>query len=274
MHSHTKRTASRPCLALTLLAILLWMVCGVDAATPLTVRVAYVGPTESDSLAGARQGIAEGNAQGKFLGLVFELTDSRDVATALAGAPVAVLIDLPAADVMPSAKQAGGVAVINTAAEDDALRAQCAPNLLHTLPSAAMRADALRQWRQKSPQSQASAHAWHWRAEMYAGAQLNKRYTDKTGKPMSDQAWAGWAAAKLVTDTAARLKSADPAALLKALREDLAFDGQKGVEMSFRPNGQLRQPLLLVEQDDIVGEAPVRGVATDLDSLGSSDCAP
>ncbi len=274
MHFQTKSTGSRLYSAFALLAALACAVLDVDAAAPLAVRLAYVGPADSDSLAGARQGIAEGNAQGKFLGLAFELTDSRDLATALAGKPTVVLVDLPAAEVMPSAAQAAGVAVINTGAEDDALRAQCAPNLLHTLPSAAMRADALRQWKQKSPQSTASAHAWHWRAEMYAGAQLNKRYTDKTGKPMSDQAWAGWAAAKLVTDTAARLKSADPAALLKALREDLAFDGQKGVEMSFRPNGQLRQPLLLVEQDAIVGEAPVRGVATDLDSLGTSDCAP
>ncbi|MGE0860425.1 MAG: ABC transporter substrate-binding protein [Gammaproteobacteria bacterium] len=274
MHFKTRRAGPHLHFAFVLLAALAGTVFNADAATPLAVRLAYVGPAESDSLAGARQGIAEGNAQGKFLGLTFELVDSRELTAALAAKPVAVLVDLPAAEVAAGAAQAAGVAVINIGAEDDQLRARCAPNLLHTLPSAAMRADALRQWKQKSPQSQASAHAWHWRAEMYAGSQLNKRYTHKTGKPMSDQAWAGWAAAKLVTDTAARLKSADPVALLKALREDLAFDGQKGVEMSFRPNGQLRQPLLLVEQDAIVGEAPVRGVATDLDSLGTSDCAP
>ena len=44
--------------------------------------------------------------------------------------------------------------------------------------------------------------------------------------------------------------------------------------MSFRETGQLRQPLLLVDGDRIVGEAPVRGVVdtTYLDSLGVPFC--
>ena len=91
---------------------------------------------------------------------------------------------------------------------------------------------------------------------------------------MTDQAWAAWAAVKLVSDTVARLRSGEPGELLTALRNDLAFDGQKGVDMSFRDNGQLRQPLLLVEHGKIVGEAPVRGVVANggLDSLGPSAC--
>jgi hypothetical protein len=45
-----------------------------------------------------------------------------------------------------------------------------------------------------------------------------------------------------------------------------------GTDMNFRPTGQLRQPLLLVEDGKIAGEAPVRGVADDLDSLGNVEC--
>lgn len=59
-----------------------------------------------------------------------------------------VLLELPAAAVAQVAQAARGKDVIlfNTAAPEDALRAaQCAPNLLHTLPSEAMRADALAQ---------------------------------------------------------------------------------------------------------------------------------
>ena len=45
--------------------------------------------------------------------------------------------------------------------------------------------------------------------------------------------------------------------------------------MSFRDTGQLRQPLLLVAGDHVLGEAPVRGVVEieDLDSLGATHCA-
>lgn len=59
-----------------------------------------------------------------------------------------VLVELPAAGVAQVAAAARGkdVLLINTAAPEDALRAaQCAPNLLHTLPSHAMLADALAQ---------------------------------------------------------------------------------------------------------------------------------
>jgi ABC transporter substrate binding protein (PQQ-dependent alcohol dehydrogenase system) len=59
-----------------------------------------------------------------------------------------VLLELPAAGVAQVTTAARGkdVLLINTAAPEDALRAaQCAPNLLHTLPSHAMLADALAQ---------------------------------------------------------------------------------------------------------------------------------
>jgi len=44
--------------------------------------------------------------------------------------------------------------------------------------------------------------------------------------------------------------------------------------MNFRETGQLRQPILLVEGDKIVAEAPVRGIAKPptLDSLGLLSC--
>ena len=106
----------------------------------------------------------------------------------------------------------------------------------------------------------------------YAGRDLNKRFRAASGQAMNGSSWAGWAAVKMTSDTIARLNDASPAALLNFLRHELKFDGQKGAEMSFRDSGQLRQPLLLVEKEKIVGEAPVRGVADadDLDSLGNN----
>jgi ABC transporter substrate binding protein (PQQ-dependent alcohol dehydrogenase system) len=60
-----------------------------------------------------------------------------------------VLLELPAAAVAQLATAARGkdLLLFNTAAPEDLLRAaQCAPNLLHTLPSHAMQADALAQF--------------------------------------------------------------------------------------------------------------------------------
>jgi ABC transporter substrate binding protein (PQQ-dependent alcohol dehydrogenase system) len=60
-----------------------------------------------------------------------------------------VLLELPAAGVARAAAAARGkeLILVNTAAPEDLLRAaQCAPNLLHTLPSHAMETDALAQF--------------------------------------------------------------------------------------------------------------------------------
>lgn len=89
---------------------------------------------------------------------------------------------------------------------------------------------------------------------------------------MDDKAYAGWAAVKLTSDTVARTSSADPVKLMDYFKTSLKFDGQKGSDMNFRETGQLRQLLLLVEDNEIVTEAPVRGVANSLDSLGLIKC--
>ena len=91
---------------------------------------------------------------------------------------------------------------------------------------------------------------------------------------MDDDAWAGWAALKLLSEAVARAQRTEPARILAYLRHEMAFDGQKGVPQTFRDTGQLRQPLLLVEAGKLVGEAPVPGIvdSNDLDSLGLTSC--
>ena len=91
---------------------------------------------------------------------------------------------------------------------------------------------------------------------------------------MNDHSWAGWAAVKMTSDTVARTEITDPKKMLSYLKSDLSFDGQKGSDMNFRKNGQLRQLILLVENDKVIAEAPIRGVAKPptLDSLGVIEC--
>jgi hypothetical protein len=78
----------------------------------------------------------------------------------------------------------------------------------------------------------------------------------------------------MTSDTVARTKINDPAEMLHYLKTELTFDGQKGSVMNFRETGQLRQPMLLIEKNIIVAEAPVRGIAKPpvLDSLGLLSC--
>ena len=277
MSNHPFRHAPTPLLAglvvvALLLSITLPMVAAQDGAR--AVRLAFIGPADGEAWAGAQQGLVEANAQGKFLGLNFSLLHFDDPRDLEADTTAAVIVDVSALRAVKIAERLPDTAVINTTAEDDELRDGCMANLLHTIPSLAMRDDAIQQWQRKSPQSMATARAWHETFRKYAAAQLNKRYTARTARPMSDAAWAGWAAVRVVSDTAARQQDAEPTGLLEALKGDLAFDGQKGKDLSFRDTGQLRQPLLLVEGGRIVGEAPVRGIVDpgNLDSLGLATC--
>ncbi len=237
------------------------------------IRLLYVGAEDDPAYLGVRQGLHEANLQGRFLGQIY-IINVRPPGTlpaeAMSGV-AAVMAAVNASELPGLAASAGGVPVFNLRAKEDALRAACTANVLHVIPSEAMLRDAVTQWQKVNPGAEVSANAWHGDFMKYAGRDLNKRFRAAHTQPMDDYAWAGWAAVKMTSDTIARLNDPNSATLLTFLRQELKFDGQKGAEMSFRGNGQLRQPLLLVQNGKITGEAPVRGVAgaDDLDSLGN-----
>ena len=257
-----------------LFAATAFLFCAASAAA-LEIRLAYVGSTDESAWLGVMQGQHEANIQGRFLDQTYvveamtrealEQADPKPAAIVAAGDPSALQ---SLSEAMP------GVAVFNVTAGDDALRQVCTTNLLHVLPSDAMRSDAVAQWRQKNPDANVEAWAWHPKFVKYAARDLNKRYLRVQGTAMDDDGWAGWAAVRMVAVGVIRTQSTDPAVLLEYMKSEIAFDGQKGVPHTFRDTGQLRQRLLIVEEGELAGEAPVRGVAdtTDLDSLGLPSC--
>jgi hypothetical protein len=251
--------------------LLLSLTTAVACAQELSI--VYVGEADAAAALGARQGLAEAVAQGEFLGITFRLV-SADEPQAQDAAPVAIIAAVNATRLLQIAEQNPDVPVFNTTAGDTILREFCRDNLFHVGPSDAMLEDAERQWQRKAPGSPAQARAWHRTFRKYAAAQLNGRFRERFGRDMDDDAWAGWAALKLLSDTLVRQPALSGTRLIEELQTNLAFDGQKGIGMSFRETGQLRQPLLLVENDKIVGEAPVRGIVgtTNLDSLGLAFC--
>jgi ABC transporter substrate binding protein (PQQ-dependent alcohol dehydrogenase system) len=109
------------------------------------------GPRPVDlGLAGLRLAVADGNAGGRFLGQTFRLIEvepGAGAAEVLSREKIRfVVADLPAADLLKLADAVRNVMVFNAGSADDALREKdCRANLLHTLPSRAMQADALAQ---------------------------------------------------------------------------------------------------------------------------------
>ncbi len=246
-----------------------------SAVAALEVRLVYVGSTDESAWLGVMQGQHEANIQGRFLGQTYVVEAMTPEALSQSGQQAAAIIGAGDASALQRlSKVMPAVAVFNVTADDDVLRQACATNLLHVPPSSAMKADAVAQWVQKNPDASVEAWAWHPKFVKYAARDLNKRFLRVQRVAMDDDAWAGWAAVRMVAEAVIRTQATDPSALLAFLKSEIAFDGQKGMSFTFRDTGQLRQRLLIVEAGKLAGEAPVRGVAdtTDLDSLGLPSC--
>lgn len=114
---------------------------------------------------------------------------------------------------------------------------------------------------------------WHKTVETYGAAQLQKRFEEHAKRWMNDRDFAAWIAVRSIATAANKLKSSDPAAIRQlALSAELPLDGFKGRKLSFRDwNGQLRQPIPVVQPRALVTTSPQDGFlhpVTDLDSLG------
>lgn len=241
------------------------------------VNLAYIGNTDHTAYLGVQQGLSEANLQGKFLNHHYTLvtiTPEESLTTDYDNY-IAVITAVDTDSFKKITAILPDKPVFNVTIGDDNLRLDCLDNALHVIPSDQMKSDAEDQWNKKEPNSKAVAQAWHQDFKKFAARDLNKRFLKEHQTKMDDYAWAGWAAIKIASDTITRENITDSTKLLTYLKTDLSFDGQKGIDMNFRQTGQLRQPLIIVQEGKIVAEAPIRGIATPptVDSLGNLNCA-
>ena len=123
------------------------------------IPLSFLDPILTDEgVQGARLALADNNSTGRFLGQLFELREfvvprDGDVAAAVdeiaADGVRLLLVDLPADGLLTVADhpRAADMLLFNGRARDDRLRSEaCRANVLHTIPSRAMLADALAQF--------------------------------------------------------------------------------------------------------------------------------
>lgn len=249
----------------------------VTAAAPTVYhRLLYIGDQDSDAYLGVSQGVKEGNLAGAFLSIAYKLentcTKEHACKKELANLGIkqgetskhplpyrAIFMGHASEDMLRYVAMRVSVPVFNLTNKSISSRAICVANLFHVSPSHTMLKKAEQQWQQKHPEDKAKAQAWHHTFKKYAARDLNKRFLAQHGKKMNDASWAGWATGRSITDALTRNDKIDE---LVAYMYSYLFDGQKGDQLKFRKSdGQLQQPLLLVSDEVIVGEAPVRGVA-------------
>lgn len=115
--------------------------------------------------------------------------------------------------------------------------------------------------------------AWHQVVEQWGAIQLQNRFRSHAGRPMNDVDYAGWIALRAIAEAVTRTGHKDAAALYAYLySETYELAGFKGRKMTFRPwNGQLRQPIPLVQPRSLVSQSPQPGFLhqhSELDTLG------
>ncbi len=99
---------------------------------------------------------------------------------------------------------------------------------------------------------------WHKTVETYGAAQLQKRFEALAGRWMNDRVFRRLDCRAQHRQRREQLRQDDPLAIRQlALSDQLPLDGFKGRKLSYRPwNGQLRQPIALVQPRALVSTSP------------------
>lgn len=117
------------------------------------------------------------------------------------------------------------------------------------------------------------ATGWANVIEAWGAAQLQNRFEKRARRDMRARDYAAWLAIRAVGEAVTRQNTSDPAELRSFMLSD-AFqqDGFKGRALTFRQwNGQMRQPIAVVNDRALVTMAPVEGFLhqrNETDSLG------
>ena len=114
---------------------------------------------------------------------------------------------------------------------------------------------------------------WDASSESWGGAQMQNRFRARFHRGMSPLDMQAWTAVRMIGEAASRARSADPAAIVAAMRRpDFVVAAYKGQPLSLRQwDWQLRQPILLSDGRTIVSVSPQPGFlhqSNNLDTLG------
>ena len=115
--------------------------------------------------------------------------------------------------------------------------------------------------------------SWSDVVEQWGAAQLQSRFEEQAGRAMRSEDYGAWAAVRSIGEAVTRTGESEPGTLRDyILSDDFELAGFKGQAMTYRSwNGQLRQPIPLVQPRALVALAPIEGYLherSELDTLG------
>ncbi len=167
------------------------------------------------------------------------------------------------------------IPIFNLVDDSEEIRSMCLPNVFHLLPSKSMRGKAISEWKQKnSDESNTSLDAKAWDPTFNDGKAyvLNIKFKEKRSIELSEQGWAGWVAATALSDALVKSKK-DNSNIIDILKNDFNINVYKGIDSHFGKDGQLKQIVLIKNEEKVVGQIPVKDSGKDtLDSIVETYC--
>jgi ABC transporter substrate binding protein (PQQ-dependent alcohol dehydrogenase system) len=115
--------------------------------------------------------------------------------------------------------------------------------------------------------------SWDASNDQWGATQMQERFAKQFARRMTALDMQAWTAARMIGESAAHVRTADPKATLAFLKgPDFALGAFKGQKLTLRDwNLQLRQPILLTDGRTIVSVSPQEGFLhqfSELDTLG------
>ncbi|MCB8838245.1 ABC transporter substrate-binding protein [Aurantimonas sp. VKM B-3413] len=115
--------------------------------------------------------------------------------------------------------------------------------------------------------------SWHPASEQWGGAQIQNRFEKAAGRRMQSKDMQAWTAVRVIGEATSRTQSVDPQKVDAYIKgPDFTVAAFKGQRLTFRDwNWQLRQPVLLGEENSVVTASPQEGFlhqVSELDTLG------
>jgi ABC transporter substrate binding protein (PQQ-dependent alcohol dehydrogenase system) len=115
--------------------------------------------------------------------------------------------------------------------------------------------------------------SWDASHDQWGAVQMQDRFRKRFSRPMTARDMQAWTAVRMIGESAARTRSADPKSMLDFLKgPDFALAAFKGQRLTLRDwNLQLRQPVLLADGRMVVSVSPQEGFlhqVSELDTLG------
>jgi hypothetical protein len=163
------------------------------------------------------------------------------------------LMDAALFDETRERARTAGALLFNGSRRDAAAYARCDSHVFHVRPSPSTMAAA----RASLPQpATGDIETWAPGLRRFGADSLARRFHEFAGRSMSSSSWCGWFAVKSAWEATLQSKAATSAALGSWLETPAArFDGHKGAPLHFDASHELVQPLYLVHEGEVTGEA-------------------